>query len=70
MADMIQLNTAWLVLLPNPHHDGTTQQIDDFAQAFVTDNARYLQKAAALHQARQVEDDAWLKSKRKGNELS
>ena len=50
MADILQLNTSWLSELTNPHHDGTTQQIDDFVQAFTTDNARFLQKAAALHQ--------------------
>ena len=38
MADNNQLNFGWLGDLSNPHHDGTTQQIDDFAQAFVTDN--------------------------------
>ena len=64
MADTIQLNTSWLADLPNAHHDGTTQQIDDFGQAFVTDNARFLQKLAAVHQARQVEDEVWLKSQR------
>ena len=64
MADILQLNTSWLAELTNPHHDGTTQQIDDFVQAFTTDNARFLQKAAALHQARQAEDEVWLKSQR------
>ena len=29
-----QLNTAWLVQLPNAHHDGTTQQIDDHVGYF------------------------------------
>jgi len=64
MADILQLNTSWLAELTNPHHDGTSQQIDDFVQAFTTDNARFLQKAAALHQARQAEDEVWLKSQR------
>jgi len=59
-----QLNTAWLAELTNPHHDGTTQQIDDFAQAYVTDNQVFIQKRTALHQARQVEDNVWLTSQR------
>ena len=59
-----QLNTAWLVQLPNAHHDGTTQQIDDLAQAFETDNQVFNQKRTALHQARQTEDEVWLKSQR------
>ena len=57
MATNNQLNTAWLVQLTNPHHDGTTQQIDDQVQAFVTDNAVFNQKRTALHQARQTEDE-------------
>ena len=64
MATNNQLNTAWLVQLTNPHHDGTTQQIDDQVQAFVTDNAVFNQKRTALHQARQTEDEVWLKSQR------
>ena len=64
MASNNQLNTAWLVQLTNPHHDGTTQQIDDQVQAFVTDNAVFNQKRTALHQARQTEDEVWLKSQR------
>ena len=64
MATNNQLNTAWLAQLPNPHHDGTTQQIDDHVQAFETDNAVFNQKRAALHQARQTEDEVWLKSQR------
>ena len=64
MADNNQLNTAWLGELTNAHHDGTTQQIDDFVQAFETDNAKVLQKVAAVHQCRQTEDEVWLKSQR------
>ena len=64
MATSIQLNTAWLAELANPHHDGTTQQIDDFVQAFVTDNQVLNQKKTALHQARLKEDEVWLKSQR------
>ena len=64
MATNNQLNTAWLAQLPNPHHDGTTQQIDDHVQAFETDNQVFNQKRAALHQARQTEDEVWLKSQR------
>ena len=64
MASTNQLNYGWLGDLTNPNHDGTTQQIDDFAQAYVTDNAVFNQKKAALHQARQNEDDVWIKSQR------
>ena len=64
MADQIQMNTAWLASLSNPHHDGTTQQIYDFANAYQTDNARYLQKVAALGLCRQTEDEVWLKAQR------
>ena len=64
MANIIQLNTSWLAEMTNAHHDSSSQQIDDFVQAFSTDNARFLQKAAALHQARQAEDEVWLKSQR------
>lgn len=64
MATINRLNTSWLGDLTNPHHDGTTQQIDDVVQAFETDNQVFLKKRAALHQARQVEDDVWLKSQR------
>ena len=64
MADQIQMNTAWLASLSNPHHDGTTQQIYDFAHAYQTDNARYQQKVAALGQCRQTEDEVWLKAQR------
>lgn len=34
-----QLNFSWLAELTNPHHDGTTQQIYDFAHAYQTDNS-------------------------------
>ncbi|MBO7137246.1 MAG: hypothetical protein J6V92_02125 [Bacteroidaceae bacterium] len=34
MAESNQLNHAWLAFLANPHHDGTTQQIDDFLQPY------------------------------------
>ena len=64
MADILQLNTSWLSELTNPHHDGTTQQIDDFVQAFVTDNQIFNQKKTAVHQARLKEDEVWLKSQR------
>jgi hypothetical protein len=64
MAEQIQMNTAWLASLSNPHHDGTTQQIYDFAHAYQTDNARYQQKVAALGQCRQTEDEVWLKAQR------
>jgi len=64
MAETIQLNFSWLGDLTNPNHDSTTQQIDDFVSAFQTENARYLAKAAAVHQARLREDDVWLTSQR------
>ena len=59
-----QLNCAWLGELTNPHHDGTTQQIYDFAAAYQTDNARYQARVTALGQARQTEDAAWITSQR------
>ena len=34
MAESNQLNHAWLAFLANPHHDSTTQQIDDFLQSY------------------------------------
>ena len=34
-----QLNFSWLAELTNPHHDGTTQQIYDFAHAYQTGNS-------------------------------
>ena len=64
MAETNQLNYGWLDDLSNPHHDGTTQQIDDFVQAFVSDNSIFNQKKAAVHQARLREDDVWFKSQR------
>lgn len=48
--------------LSNAHHDGTTQQIDDAAQGFETENATYIRKSMAVHQARLAEDEAWKKS--------
>ena len=60
----ISLNTWWLGRLTNPHHDGTTQQIDDFVQGYQTENARFLEKRAALHQTRLNEDSVWLTSQR------
>lgn len=64
MAESYQLNTAWLGELANAHHDGTTQQIDGFVQSFSTTNARFLEKAAAVANARQKEDVVWMKSQR------
>ena len=58
------LNTWWFGRLTNPHHDGTTQQIDDFVQGYQTENARFLEKASTLHQARVNEDRVWLTSQR------
>ena len=60
MSETNVLNTAWLAELPNAQHDGTTQQICDFASAFQTENARYLAKVATMVQCRQAEDDVWL----------
>ena len=62
MADILQLNTSWLAELTNPHHDGTTQQIDDCCGNYETDNATFLRKSQALHQCRVKEDEAWKKS--------
>jgi len=62
MADFEELNFSYLGLLSNAHHDGTTQQIDDAAQGFETENATYIRKSMAVHQARLVEDEAWKKS--------
>ena len=64
MNETNQLNHAWLVHLANPHHDGTTQQIDDFLQSFASDNQVFNQKKAAVHQCRQNEDEVWIKSQR------
>ena len=62
MADFEELNFSYLGLLSNAHHDGTTQQIDDAAQNFETENATYIRKSMAVHQARFLEDEAWKKS--------
>ena len=64
MATSSQLNYGWLGDLANAHHDGTTQQIDDFVAAFATDNQIFNQKKAVVHQARLKEDEVWLKSQR------
>ena len=64
MNETNQLNHAWLVHLANPHHDGTTQQIDDFLQSFASDNQVFNQKKATVHQCRQNEDEVWIKSQR------
>ena len=64
MAENIQLNTAWLGELTNPHHDGTTQQIDDIVGNFESANQKFLDKAQAVHQCRVKEDEVWLKSQR------
>ena len=64
MAQSYQLSFSWLDDLANPHHDGTTQQIDDFLQAYATDNQIFNQKKVVVHQARQKEDEVWLKSQR------
>lgn len=62
MADFEELNFSYLGLLSNAHHDGVTQQIDDAAQGFETENATYIRKSMAVHQARLAEDEAWKKS--------
>ena len=64
MAHNNQLSVSWLDDLSNANHDGTTQQIDDFAQAFVTDNQVFIGKRTTVHQARLKEDDVWLRSQR------
>ena len=64
MSNNNQLNHSWLAFLSNPNHDGTTQQADDFLQAFVSDNPVFNQKRATVHQCRQNEDQAWIKSQR------
>ena len=53
------LTTSYLSRLSNANHDGVTQQIDDRLQAFETDNQMLVQAAAAVHQARQKEDEAY-----------
>ena len=60
MADYVPLNFSWLERLTNPNHDNITQQIDDCAMSFVTDNARFIEKRNALHQCRLHEDEVWL----------
>ena len=60
MANYDHLNSSWLERLTNPNHDGITQQIDDSAMAYVTDNARFIEKRNAVHQCRQREDAVWL----------
>ena len=62
MEDNNQLNYSWLGGLSNANHDGTTQQIDDTAANFETENQKYNQMAAAVHQARVHEDEVWQKS--------
>ena len=62
MAENDQLNYSWLGGLSNANHDGTTQQIDDTAANFETENQKYNQMAAAVHQARVHEDEVWQKS--------
>jgi hypothetical protein len=64
MEDQVKLNTAWMVELPNPQHDGTTEQIYGFASAYQTDNARYQAKLSTLGQCRHTEDAVWLKAQR------
>lgn len=59
-----KLKVAWLRLLPNAHHDNTTQQIDDFATAFTSSLERYNEAVQALHTCRQKEDEVWLKVQR------
>lgn len=62
MADFEELSFSYLGLLSNAHHDGVTQQIDDAIGGFETENATFLRKATALHQARIKEDEVWQKS--------
>ena len=62
MADFEELNFSYLGLLSNAHHDGTTQQIDDACGNFETENATFIRKATALHQARVKEDEVWQRS--------
>lgn len=64
MAQKYQLSFSWLDELSNSNHDGTTQQIDDFAQAFLTDNQVFIGKRSNIHQARLREDEVWLKTQR------
>ena len=62
MADNLSLPHDWLADLKNADHDGTTQNIDDCAINFETENQVFLTKAQTLHQRRQEEDAAWEKS--------
>ena len=64
MDEQLQMNTAWLVELPNAQHDGTTEQIYGFASAYQTDNARFLAKLSTLGQCRHTEDEVWLQAQR------
>jgi len=64
MAENIQMNSAWLAELPNPQHDGTTEQIYDSCSAYQTENARFLAKLSTLGQCRHTEDEVWLKAQR------
>lgn len=64
MAENIQMNSAWLAMLPNAQHDGTTEQIYSSCSAYQTENARYQAKLATLGQCRHTEDDVWLKAQR------
>ncbi len=64
MAENIQMNSAWLAMLPNAQHDGTTEQIYGSCSVYQTENARYQAKLATLGQCRHTEDDVWLKAQR------
>lgn len=64
MAQNYQLPFSWLGDLSNAHHDGTSQQIDDFALAFATNNQVFIAKRNNVHTARVREDEVWLKSQR------
>ena len=64
MAELVPMNTAWLAELPNPQHDGTTEQIYDSCSAYQTENARFLAKLSTLGQCRHTEDEVWLKAQR------
>lgn len=52
MADFEELNFSYLGLLSNAHHDGVTQQIDDAAQGFETENATYIEVAMSYCEAK------------------
>ena len=64
MVENIQMNSAWLAMLPNAQHDGTTEQIYSSCSAYQTENARFQAKLATLGQCRHTEDDVWLKAQR------